>query len=88
MTGTTSKPSGLHRLEASLATNLLGATPTEQVTPCSSYTVSRMRWPMLAGLPSRRTEPPTSRNASSRLIGSIRGVMLAKVSMMASDIRA
>ena len=34
--GTTSRPSGLHRADASLATNLLLATPTEQVMPCSS----------------------------------------------------
>ena len=34
--GTTSSPSGLQRPEASLATNLVDATPTEQVMPCSS----------------------------------------------------
>ena len=33
---TTSSPSGLARVEASLATNLVPATPTEQVIPCSS----------------------------------------------------
>jgi hypothetical protein len=30
------QPSGLARVEASLATNLVPATPTEQVMPCSS----------------------------------------------------
>ena len=32
--GTTSSPSGLQPADAILATNLVGATPTEQVMPC------------------------------------------------------
>jgi len=73
--GTTSNPSGLLRVEASLATNLLAATPTEQVMPCSSWTRSRINWPICRGEPSRRRAPEMSRNASSRLIGSTRGVI-------------
>ena len=40
--GTTSSPSGLHRADASLATNLRRRTPTEQVMPCCSATVARI----------------------------------------------
>lgn len=73
---TTSSPSGLERVEASLATNLVPATPTEQVMPCSSNTRARMCSPMATGSPSRRPEPETSRNASSRLSGSTSGVIV------------
>lgn len=80
-------PSGLASPEASLATNFVGATPTEQVMPCSSAIVSRMRDPIRAGLPSRRIAPETSRNASSSESGSTVGVIEAKVAMTASEIR-
>ena len=36
------RPSGLASPEASLATNFVEATPTEQVMPCSSAMVSRI----------------------------------------------
>jgi hypothetical protein len=62
-------------VEASLATNLLPATPTEQVMPCSSKTRPRMYSPIATGSPSRRPAPETSRNASSRLSGSTSGVI-------------
>ncbi len=54
--------------------------------PCSSCTVSRTCWPMTAGLPSRRTAPETSRNASSSESGSMTGVTERKVSMTAAEI--
>ena len=73
--GTTSRPSGLQRVEASLATNLVLATPTEQVMPCCSATWRRISWPISAGRPSRRSAPETSRNASSRASGSTSGVI-------------
>ena len=69
------------RAEASLATNFVAATPTEQVICCSSATRLRMRVAIAAGLPSRRTAPATSRNASSRLSGSTYGVIDRKISI-------
>ena len=86
--GTTTMPSGLASPEASFATNLVGATPTEQVMPCSSWMVSRMSWPIRAGLPSRRTDPDTSRKASSSDNGSTTGVMVSKVAITAAEICA
>ena len=83
--GTTSRPSGLHRAEASLARNIVLATPTEQVMPCSSATRARSHSPTLRGLPSRRCAPPTSRKASSRESGSTRGVTEAKISITPAD---
>jgi hypothetical protein len=71
----------LARVEASLATNLVEATPTEQVMPCSSWTRSRICSAITAGGPSRRTAPETSRNASSRLSGSTTGVTSRKIAM-------
>ena len=79
--GTTSSPSGLARPEASLATNFVAATPTEQVIRCSSATRSRSSRAISAGGPSRRTAPATSRKASSRLSGSTAGVTDRKISM-------
>jgi len=57
------------------------------VIPCSSATVSRISWPMVAGEPTRRRAPETSRNASSRDSGSTAGVIEAKVAITASEIR-
>ena len=48
---TTSIPSGLAVVEASFATNLVGAAPTEQVMPCSSKTRARMYSPISAASP-------------------------------------
>ena len=53
--GTTSRPSGLARVEPSLATNLVGATPTEQVSRCSSAT--------------RRADQPGDLGRASRTAG-------------------
>ena len=52
--GTMSSPSGLDRVDASLAMNLDGATPTEQVMPCCSAIVARISAPIAGGRP----EPP------------------------------
>ena len=54
-------PSGLAEVEASLATNLLPATPTEQVMPCSSNTRARRCSPISAASPRRRPLPDTSK---------------------------
>ena len=67
-------PSGLHPSEASLATNLVGATPTEHVTPTSRSTSARILAAIVSGGPNNRSAPATSRNASSSEIGSTSGV--------------
>ena len=79
--GTTSSPSGLQRADAILATNLIGATPTEQVMPCWSLTCALMSCAIRAGAPSRRCAPATSRNASSSDSGSTSGVIERKMAM-------
>ena len=83
--GTTSRPSGLARVEASLATNFVEATPTLQVMPCSSCTRERIASAMTAGGPSRRIAPATSRNASSRLSGSTSGVTSRKIAITPAE---
>ena len=74
--------------EASLATNLVVATPTEQVIPCCSLTWARISWPIWAGLPRRRSAPETSRNASSSASGSTSGVTARKMAMTSLDTAA
>jgi hypothetical protein len=68
---------------ASLASSLLGATPTEAVRPVSARTRARMAAPISAPVPWRRSPPVTSRKASSRAIGSMTGVKAAKTSWTA-----
>ena len=87
-TGTTSSPSGLDRVEASLARNFVGATPTEQVMPCSSAIRARIHSPIQAGRPSRRQAPPTSRNASSMDSGSTSGVIDRNTAITPADTSA
>ena len=79
--GTTTTPSGLARRLASLATATVLATPTEQVMPCSSAIRARICSAMAYGDPSRRTDPDTSRNASSIDSASTSGVTWRKVSI-------
>ena len=86
--GTTSSPSGLARADASLATNFVAATPTEQVMPCSSTTRARISSPIARAPPRRRRAPPTSRNASSRASGSTSGVTDRKISITPRDASA
>ncbi len=73
---------GLASLEASLATNLLGATPTAHANPCSSCTRDRsssaIRRPSV--VPCRT--PVTSRNASSSESGSTSGVTERRIAMI------
>ena len=75
-----SMPLGLQWSEASLATNFVGATPTEHVTPTSRSTSARMRAAIALGSPNSIVAPPTSRNASSREIGSTYGVWASSTS--------
>ena len=86
--GTTSRPSGLARVEPSLATNLVGATPTEQVSPCSSATRRADQPAISAGRPNSRGAPATSRNASSSESGSTSGVTSRKIAMTAREAAA
>ena len=72
--GTTSRPSGLPRVEASLARNLLPATPTVRARPASSRTRSRSSLAAATASPNSARAPRTSRNASSRASGSTSGV--------------
>lgn len=79
--GTSTTPSGLARRLASLATDTEAATPTEQVMPCSSWMTARSCSAICRGVPSRRMEPRTSRNASSRESTSTSGVTRRKFSI-------
>ena len=72
--GTTSRPSGLALLDASLATYFVAAAPTEARRPVSRWMRSRSRVPICQGVPSSRRAPATSRNASSIESGSTSGV--------------
>jgi len=83
--GTTTRPSGLARRLASLATDTDAATPTEQVMPCSSWMVARSKEAISRGEPSRRVEPRTSRNASSSETTSTSGVTRRKFSITEDD---
>ena len=62
---TSISPSGFACRDAILAMNLLGPMPTEQVICCSSATTARRCSPIAEGAPNIRTEPVTSRYASS-----------------------
>ena len=72
--GTTSIPFGLQSSDASFATNFVGATPTEHVTPTSRSTSARIFAAISAEDPNSIVAPATSRNASSSEIGSTSGV--------------
>ena len=72
--GTTSSPSGLARLDASFATYLVAAAPTDARSPVSLWMRSRNRVPICQGVPSSFRAPATSRNASSIESGSTSGV--------------
>ena len=78
--GTTTKPSGLPTSLASLARNLLGATPTEATSPVSPLIRPLIRRPISGAGPNSPSQPRTSRNASSRLSGSTSGVKRKKIS--------
>ena len=73
-TGPSTDARGLAASDASLASIFEGATPTEHVSPSRASTSARMRCATVGPSPWDRRAPVTSRNASSRLIGSTRGV--------------
>ena len=76
---TTSSPSGLLTALATLARNLVRATPTEMASPTSARTRSRNRTAICSGVPAMRRRPPTSRNASSMESPSTSGVVSRKI---------
>ena len=78
----------MQRADAILATNLTGATPTEQVMDCCSSTCARISSAITRGEPSLRTAPDTSRNASSSESGSTSGVIARKIAMTSLDTSA
>ena len=79
--GMRSSPSGLAWDEASLATNLVEAMPTDAGTPTRRRTSVRIHLPMVTGEPKRRRAPLTSRKASSMLTFSRTGVTSARTDM-------
>ena len=78
---TSKSPSGLLRSLASLARNLLRAMPTEQVRCCSFRIVFFIPKASYRGFPHSRSDPLTSRNASSTLAGSTRSVYRLRMSI-------
>ena len=76
---TTSRPSGLARSLASLASSFVVAAPTDAVSPVSARIRRRSRGPDLGAGPERAaSRRATSRNASSSEIGSTSGVAVAQ----------
>jgi hypothetical protein len=83
-----SSPSGLLTALATLARNLVRATPTEMASPTSARTRARSRTAISSGVPAIRRSPPTSRKASSIEIPSTSGVVsrkIAKTALLASE---
>ena len=77
-TGPFADATGLAALEASLASSLFRAIPTEHDSLRSSLTRARIASAISMLEPNSRWPPDTSRNASSNAIGSIRGVKTSK----------
>ena len=75
---------GFAASEASFAVSFRGATPTEQVRPCSSSTRRRISAAIVGPSPSNRCAPETSRKASSSEIPSTSGVTLRNTSNTAA----
>lgn len=71
---TTNSPSGLFQSDAIFAMNLFGATPADTVTPTVSNTRWRISRAISVALPWHRSDPLTSRYASSSDSGSTSGV--------------
>ncbi|OQC18578.1 MAG: hypothetical protein BWX70_03473 [Verrucomicrobia bacterium ADurb.Bin070] len=89
--GITKRPSGLACSLASLARNLLWATPTDAVRPTSARIAARICSAIRGPSPNSRREPVTSTNASSIDTGSIIGEnrsKMAKTRCEASAYRA
>src|SRR5439155_377920 len=83
--GTTTRPSGLRRSEATFAQSLFVARPTESTSPQRSRTARLSSLAIASALPQRCSVAVTSRKASSSEIGSTSGVLSAKRAMTWSD---
>ena len=86
--GTTSRPSGLATALATLARNLVRATPTVIGRPTRSRTSRRSATAISVGVPETLRRPPTSRNASSIDSPSTSGVVssnTANTALLASE---
>ncbi len=75
----TVSPSGLFKSDASLAKNLLGATPTEAVSPVWAWISALMLFAIVRASPNFLVAPVTSRNASSTETGCTNGVNVPRM---------
>ena len=83
--GTTTSASGFFKSLATFAANLHGATPADAVSPSSSFSARLIAAAMVGPSPKSERLAVTSRNASSREIGSTSGVRSKKSAMTSSD---
>lgn len=85
-TGSTTRPSGFSRSDATFARNLFGATPTEAVSRSAS--TMRLLSPAAIAAPASRSRamPVRSRNASSIEIGSTAGVASSRIARIRPEI--
>ena len=86
--GTTTRPSGLRRSEAILATSLFAARPTEAVSEVAARRRSFRARAMASPGPRARRLPVTSRKASSIDRGSTRSVKPRRMAMTSADTAA
>src|ERR1017187_1970283 len=84
--GTTSKPSGLARSEAILATNLFVAKPTVETRPDTCFTASLTLAPLSFQSLKSRSQPVKSKKASSTETCSTMGATDFSCSKIAEDI--
>ncbi len=83
---TMTRPSGFFMSEAIFAVILLGAIPTDAVSPVSFFMAVFMRRHVSSGEPKRCQLPVISMKASSILMGSISGVKVPRISRTRSEI--
>ena len=86
--GTTTMPSGFSSSEATLAMNLLAASPAEAVSPVSVRMRALMRRTASGGGPHSVCVPVRSTNASSTDTGSTSGEKSARIAMISDETRA
>ena len=86
--GTTTSPSGFRRSEATFATNLLAATPTDAVRARLEAMRALIVAATVGPSPESRSVPVTSRKASSMDTGSSSGVNSARMAMTCRETAA
>ncbi len=82
---TTTSPSGLRRSDATFATNLLAATPTDAVSRSDAAMRALIARATAGPSPWSPSVPVTSRNASSMETGSSSGVKSARIAMTSRE---